>query len=270
MEPITNFYEIDRDLQHAVTADHRSIRLSHHNLPHFHDSVEFMYIAGGELDTTIEGVHRIVGAGNLIALAPFVPHENIGSDADTYMLVIPRRLVSNLDQLMGGSVFATPVIADPDGQLLQSILHIFALHNRDGIFEKIDPESASALELSEICTFIRLVIALCGLRENAVSSGIVPRAIEYIHLHFRETVSIPKLAQHLLCNQNILAARFKKTFGITLNEYVNRVRAAEVRRLLREHPDMNLAEAADLAGFGSLRTLHRVYRQEFGCTPRRP
>ena len=53
-----------------------------------------------------------------------------------------------------------------------------------------------------------------------------------------------------------------------MSEYLCKLRAAEVRRLLAENPNIKLVEAAERSGFGSLRSLHRVYREIYGETPR--
>jgi AraC-like DNA-binding protein len=75
------------------------------------------------------------------------------------------------------------------------------------------------------------------------------------------------LAKELGLSLSRLARVFKKTMGISLVEYRNRLRLERFQTLLDAGGE-NLHEAARRAGFGSYAQFHRVFRALRGTSPR--
>lgn len=260
-------YELGRDEQDRLVTLHVMDRTQPMESQHFHDSTEFIYVASGCVHASLGSARVEVPSGHLLALSSFLPHDCPREDAELWQLIVPRSLVGNLDRLMGNRTFDRHVIADPDGQLLRYMRLIYELNTREGIFASMDEAYAKNAAISAAANFVRVVIPLCGLREESGSSMTVMQAIRYLSQHFREPIRIGEMAQRLYCNRSQLSAAFRETFGMSMNEYVTRLRAAEVRRLLSENPEITLPEAGAEAGFGSLRTLHRAYKEIYGCAP---
>ena len=168
---------------------------------------------------------------------------------------------------MDGKTFASPVMQD-NGEFLALIKIIDAIFSRSGIYRNITDAHRAELLTSAGSLLIRTMISVCGLTDQRSGDHLLLRAVAYLDEHFREEIRVPAMARALLCSQAALSAGFRSAFGMTINEYVSRLRAIEVRRLLTESPEMTLPEAAARSGFGSLRSLHRVYLKEFGTTPR--
>jgi transcriptional regulator GlxA family with amidase domain len=64
-----------------------------------------------------------------------------------------------------------------------------------------------------------------------------------------------------------LTRQFRAATGISLAEYVTRLKLERARHLMRD-PDLTLEAVADRSGLGEARRLRRLWRQAFGESPR--
>ena len=183
------------------------------------------------------------------------------------MLFIPRTRVAAAETLLSGKSFRNVVIDDAGGQLLSMMRQIQSIADGSGCYAVLSRQEREELLLHAADLFLHLMVSVCGVREKSGSTLMVFRAFEYISRNFRSEIRIDELAAKLYCCQNTLSTQFKRVFGITMNEYLSRIRALEARRILQADPKISHEEAAERAGFGSLRTFYRVYKKEFGTSP---
>lgn len=259
-------YEIGRDQAEAVYVKERFDRLS---AMHFHECLEFIYAVEGEIDITVGEDKLRLSPGQMFAASGFLPHActSIGSTY-SYLCMIPRPIFSGIAPQIGRKAFRRPIINDSDGTLARCFKQMLDMGNGQGCFAGMPKEERKTLLNASAQLFLQIVIAAVGLTDKKNETSLLVQTIDYIRHHFREDLHITDLTRVLLCNQHTLSSQFRATFGLSLNDYIGSVRAAEVKRLLAENPAMTLKEAAALSGFGSLRTLHRVYAQVYGTTPR--
>ena len=267
MTELENYrYEIMRDNRDGLTMFHVTEDHGINPKQHFHGSMEFVYVAKGRILAYLGEECMEVKAGHLLALPSFLPHDLPVENAELWQLIVPRLLIGNLDKLMENKTLERRVIPDENGQLLAYLKLIYGMYTGEGLFANLDGHSVQAAAHSAAASFVRIVIQLCGLKEKAGSSSAVMQAIHYLSQHFREPIQIGNLSRMLYCNRSQLSSLFRETFGMSMNEYVTRLRAAEVRRLLDEE-GITLLQACSEAGFGSLRTLHRAYKEIYGASP---
>ena len=84
--------------------------------------------------------------------------------------------------------------------------------------------------------------------------------------HPRDDLSVPALAAHCAMSPRNFARVFRRDFGCTPAEYVERSRLEAARRLL-ESSQMSLDEIAVAAGFGTSATLYRVFQRALRVSP---
>jgi AraC-like DNA-binding protein len=94
----------------------------------------------------------------------------------------------------------------------------------------------------------------------------VAQAIEEIRLHYREPLTVRAIADAIHVSPGYLAHRFRLETGMTVKEYVTRMRVEMARRMLLE-TDAKLDSIADAVGFCDAPHLSRVFVQ---YTRRRP
>lgn len=96
---------------------------------------------------------------------------------------------------------------------------------------------------------------------------IVQRALYYINKYHRRQIGVPEVAESVGLSPNYLTNLFKQTHGMTVTQYVTNLRLQKAQTLLRETSD-SVAEIAYSVGFHSPYYLSRVFKKEFGKTPR--
>ncbi len=66
-----------------------------------------------------------------------------------------------------------------------------------------------------------------------------------------------------------LSRLINENTGSNFNEYINRYRMAEARKLLEDptKADMNILEISFDSGFNSKSTFNTLFKKEFGCSP---
>ena len=94
----------------------------------------------------------------------------------------------------------------------------------------------------------------------AMATGIIRR-------EFPDRILLPVIAQELGIDRYELSRRFKSAMGVTFREYVLACRISTACELLRAQ-DHSITEIAQLAGFGDLPRLDKVFRGRMGMSPR--
>lgn len=92
------------------------------------------------------------------------------------------------------------------------------------------------------------------------------RAIEYIAAHYSPVPGVRDIAQHIAISESHLSHVFHRAVGITLKEYLTRVRIEIVKHLLVETDD-SLDVIAEIVGLCDAGHLCRLFARYVGETP---
>jgi AraC family transcriptional regulator len=96
----------------------------------------------------------------------------------------------------------------------------------------------------------------------------VARAMEHMRQHFAEDLSLDALSQAAHCSTFHLSRRFRQATGMTLSQYLIRLRVEHARHLLRTGAGgRSLSEVAHAAGFSDQSHLTRHMKRLLGVTP---
>lgn len=126
--------------------------------------------------------------------------------------------------------------------------------------------------LTNLVELISLLTAHIGelgtrvLEPSTPPSSPVGRAKEFVQAHLREPFTLRDAGHAAGVAPSYLSALFRRTTGETFGSHVRRMRVERAKRLLGE-PRHSLEWIAREAGFGSLRSLHRAFRQNAGSGP---
>lgn len=95
----------------------------------------------------------------------------------------------------------------------------------------------------------------------------VRRVMGYIKKNYhREELSISELADYVGISNSRLSVVFKQDTGITVNQYITKVRIDRARELLSEG-GYKVYEVAEKVGYGTSQYLSRIFFRETGCYP---
>ncbi|MCP3140958.1 GlxA family transcriptional regulator [Pyxidicoccus xibeiensis] len=89
---------------------------------------------------------------------------------------------------------------------------------------------------------------------------------EWLPEHLQEDLSVEKLARRAAMSPRNFARAFRDQVGVTPARYVERMRLEAARASL-ESTQQTVKEIATEVGFGTLETMHRVFKRALGVTP---
>jgi len=90
---------------------------------------------------------------------------------------------------------------------------------------------------------------------------------KYIQSHYHETLTVADLADKLSYSSDYIGKVFKKYNGETLIKYMTRLRIQEAKRLLLDHPDMDVQDISTLIGYSDPFYFSRVFKKYTGQYP---
>ena len=97
-------------------------------------------------------------------------------------------------------------------------------------------------------------------------SVLVRRARDYVLSHIGESITTGILAKELGMNRTYLCKLFAEETGLTVNQYITRVRLEECKRLM-SITQKPVAEIAGHLGYSSQSYFQKVFKQHYGITP---
>lgn len=94
------------------------------------------------------------------------------------------------------------------------------------------------------------------------------RAIEFIHAHLAEDLSIETIARESFLSAFHFARLFRNTLGLTPHQYVLRSRIERAKRIIKTAPSLNLTEIGLSVGFFDQAHFTKSFKQATGATPK--
>lgn len=93
----------------------------------------------------------------------------------------------------------------------------------------------------------------------------VKLCMRYLHNHHIRKITIPMVAEYCHLHPNYLSAVFRQYTGVSIVEYLTRIRIESAQRLLKE--DLPISKVAELSGFHSECLFYRKFKDHTGMTP---
>lgn len=104
---------------------------------------------------------------------------------------------------------------------------------------------------------------------SSQQSGIpeaVEKAVEYIHTHYRQTITLDSLASFANKSPNYFSTLFTSSMKISPISYINKVRVDKSSELLL-HTSLSMKEIASLSGFENEKYFYRMFKKIKGVSP---
>lgn len=98
--------------------------------------------------------------------------------------------------------------------------------------------------------------------------GILPAVLNHLAVHFRERISIARLAHLFYISEAHLCRLFRAEMGMTISAYIKRLRVRAARRELEETA-LPIALISEHVGYDDPNYFCRVFAQLTGMTPSR-
>lgn len=89
---------------------------------------------------------------------------------------------------------------------------------------------------------------------------------QYVNNHYTDSLSLKDLAEYCGVSKEYLSRFFKKEMDVTVDSYINLVRAQSAHQELLGEPRMSLTDLALNSGFSGVRTMNRAFARVYGET----
>jgi AraC-like DNA-binding protein/quercetin dioxygenase-like cupin family protein len=245
---------------------------------HWHAQVEVNFVFCGTLEYHMHGHSLALKAGDVCLFWGGLPHQVVDTSDDAFFIAIHLplvhffrlRLPSELThKLMHGASLVSDV-ADPTDQLNFERWSTYMRSDHPGRREHGVDELLLRIERMQFEP--HRLIEPAGLVEGLAepidmqSFHNIGQICAFITENFREDIDSVDIASSADIHPKYAMSVFKKSTGMTLNEYVNLLRLSYAQAMLMRE-DGNVLRVAMESGFGSLSAFNKSFRKIAGKSP---
>lgn len=247
--------------------------------PHWHQGIELDYLLHGTIsDFTINSIHHTVHAGQIILVNTQEIHSvrcalKIGDIS--LSIIFPFEYVSHLYPEIKNQMID---INDPGKFSEKQKLSFSKLQSLLMEFVKLDSVKSSFkyLRQQELIDQVLMILMRDFTRKIPAKKRIGQKKIyiinrlqlitQYINKHYQEKINLTLIARHSNLSREYLSRFFKKQMGITVDTYINNVRAQHAYNDLLNKQAQTLTYIAISNGFSGLRTMNRTLKNLYHKT----
>lgn len=129
-------------------------------------------------------------------------------------------------------------------------------------------QATSANYLEEVIS-PQMFSEYCDLVANysiANYSFLIKEIVDYIGNHLHKELNVTKLSQTFHINSSHLARKFKKDTGLTISEYVNKLKV-QAAKLLFQGGCVTVGEVSERLGYNSTSYFSKIFKKIVGESP---
>lgn len=115
-------------------------------------------------------------------------------------------------------------------------------------------------------SYLRDVLEVMNRLKSTEKQSDMLKVKNYVSDHYKSGITIREISGHVYINPVYLGHLFRKWFGCGFNEYVNRLRIEEAKRLLAE-TDRKVGDIAKEVGYGEYGTFLKQFEKYAGMKP---
>lgn len=251
---------------------------------HRHNSWEFVFCEHGCVEVFNDTQWHVLHDGELIFHAPNLGHCVRVGDQETTLFVMSFVCSSKLMKLFQNTVLR--VNNDQKRRLrmiIQELYNAFELPNGKLLLGDFRPSDDAPLGSEQMVSSYLESLLISLLRSNASRPGqsVSPISLEdalenriayelqaYIQDHLSEHITLEFLTRQFHYSRSYLTAQFRMTTGMSIMEYISRLRIQRAKELLLDG-GMTVAQIAEELGYSSMQYFSQCFKQAVGCSPSR-
>jgi len=132
-----------------------------------------------------------------------------------------------------------------------------------GLIEKCSNADELNMLLEESA---RSVVTKVNNYNNKSIKLILRKAVEYLHEHYHEPITLNEVAEHTLVSTYYISRMFKKEMGKNFVDYLNELRIEKAKELLKD-VRYKTYEVAEKVGIPDAHYFSRLFKKYVGITP---
>ena len=137
----------------------------------------------------------------------------------------------------------------------------------EGVVALVDTRGGARPSVADILARFEAVVASDLLLSVGPSTtpDSVRSAMRFVEIHYAQPLTVARVAKHVGRSRKHFGLLFKQHVGITVHEYLVRVRLRHAIRLIRDNEKIEVASL--LVGYRSKKNFYRHFRSRMGVTP---
>lgn len=273
--------EVHDDHEQVSYHENSNVRIWYNNIPanfdiHWHNAFEIIMPVTEWYDVIADGATYHLEPGDIVVIPPGSMHElRAPEQGERFIFLVNEEPFISLKDygalmpLMTQCICITPTL---EPQIYEQSRHL--LHKaREVYFSENDFKEMT------IYSFILQLLTTIGrnrlskLSHNVTSSGrrvnYIDRfnsVLDYINTHYMDDISLDQVADYCGFSKFYFAKLFKEYSNTTFLNYLT-FRRLSVAEDLLVSTNRSITDIAFSAGFSSISTFNRCFKQQRGCTP---
>jgi len=244
---------------------------------HCHSSIEVVMPVENHYDIIIDNTTHRVNPGEIFIIPPRALHELDAPSSGVRFIFLFN--INVMAQLKGFASIQT-LLSKP--QHITKDTHPLVYNEVYQALLDMCKEYISGNPYSELSIFSLLIRMLISLYENHIQTTDLfqnvnvnkhqeyvakfGNLLEYIDSHYTEDLTLEEMADIIGFSKYHFSRLFKQYTNFTFCDYLKhrRIQAAE---MLLDQPEYSITEVALQAGFPSISTFNRIFKEYKNCTP---
>jgi AraC-like DNA-binding protein len=248
------FYEDKADINDYLLFDLQKGGVTN---AHFHNSLEIVFVKSGRHRIGINGVERVLGAGEIAVSNSYDIHYYIGEgSSQKYVLLLGQNYSGRFNLIYENKKFDSFLPARGEGT--------------EKIFGLLEQFYKAKGDLNYLMTY-GYINMLFGLMAKYYplsvkperSNSVVVDILTYINQNYTGDITLESVAKKFGYSKNYFSTLFNRYTNMHFRDYVNRLRIVNIRSLLEDKKADNntITEIALSNGFDSLNTFYRAMKK---------
>ena len=246
---------------------------------HWHEEAELTLITKGNCFYQIDLIDYEVNEGDILFIPPLLLHS---ISLNTSEEIFSETYVFHINFLGGNSTdicstryltplinqeFSMPSLITPEHPVYASLRRIF------GQINSLYSETVPGYELALKSLLLQVIFLLLQYSERnsssdtGTSSDKLKQVLDYIELHYAETLTVSDLAKLCYFSDYHFMRFFKKHMNMTCVEYINNLRLEKSVELF-EQGNSSILDVSLSVGFHNLSYFHKVFKRKYHMTPK--
>ena len=276
-------WEVDENQRENVDFHNSSsIRIWYNDLTvnyasHWHNAIEIILPVDNYYDVQVEGIAYHIRPGEILIIPPGKLHKlTAPSTGSRFIYLLDISYLQEIGGFSGiQSLLTSPLFVTKESysSIYEDVYELLA-HMRNEYFRKN--------EYAELTIYALLINLFVKFGYNHIQTqDLFPNVrfykqkeyvkkfndlLDYIDKHYTEDLNLEDIADSIGFSKYHFSRLFKQYTGFTFCDYLcyRRIKAAE---LLLSRQDLSITEVALQAGFSSISTFNRIFKQQKKCTP---
>ncbi len=235
---------------------------------HLHRHLEFICVTSGRLELRLGNEKHLLNPGDSALIVPYTLHSYLPLTADSvrFVLVLEPETIGLFGDMLLRYRPASPLI------------YADAMHRQfPALFETLQAladgsrqtqEDAVISSFTATVKFLDAIISLTGLKKTTVNKNhLFLDAIKLCNEHCENAdFTLHTIANTLHVSDSHIKQLFAKHLHMSAKKYLTMLRMGKAEILLAEDT-LSISQIAEVAGFGSVRTFNRLFKEQKGITP---